>query len=402
MCIGGAFPTENCALFLVKHINHTRYFGNPISWVSVVVPSTTPPAMLNNELIPASFAQKLQGLRPLFKRLFPERFASDFTVVIPTYNGADRVATLLEHLRCQIGTEQIAWEIIVVDNNSTDGTKEVVKRYQARWPQDIPLRYEFEAQQGAGFARHRGIEAARSPLIGCLDDDNLPWINWVRAAYQFAQQHPQAGVFGSRIRGKFASTPPDDFERIAAFLALTDRGSQPIPYRPKAKILPPGAGLVVRRQAWLDNVPDERSLTEKFGERQAGEDLEVVLYIQRAGWEVWYNAHMWMHHDIPAGRLTREYLVKLFRGIGLSRYHTRMLSFAPSQRPFVLLPYALNDTRKILLHLARYRRRVVTDPVAASEMMLYAASLVSPFYSWYRLGKRRVARLAAERVEEDS
>lgn len=335
-----------------------------------------------------SFAQRFQGLGPIFKRLFPERIVSDFTVVIPTYNGAARVGTLLNYLRCQIGTEDIAWEIIVVDNNSSDNTAEVVKRYQATWPQTIPLRYEFEPQQGAGFARDRGTKAATSQLIGYLDDDNLPWINWVRAAYRFAQQHPNVGVFGSRIRGKFSATPPKNFERIAAFLALTDRGSQPIPYRPEAKILPPGAGLVVRRQAWLDNVPAERTLADKFGEREAGEDLEVVLRIQSAGWEVWYNAHMWMHHEIPAERMTKAYLMQLCKGIGLSRYHTRMLSFAPQYRPFVLLPYALNDTRKILLHLARYREQVFTDTVAASEMMLYLASLVSPLHSWYRMGRR--------------
>ena len=324
--------------------------------------------------------------------VFPDRFATDFTVVIPTYNGGDRIGKLLDRLRCQTDVEDISWEIIVVDNNSTDNTREVVQCYQADWPSDIPLRYEFEPQQGAGFARNRGASAAKGALVGYLDDDNLPWTNWIRAACKFAQQHPEVGVFGSRIYGKFSTAPPANFERIAALLALTDRGDQPIPYRPEAKILPPGAGLVVRRQAWLENIPDKPLLSEKFGERQAGEDLEMVLCIQRAGWDVWYNAHMRMHHEIPADRLTRAYLVKLCRGIGLSRYHTRMLSFAPYQRPFVLLPYALNDVRKIVLHIARYREKVVTDTVTASELMLYLASLVSPLYSWYRMGRRRILK----------
>ena len=342
---------------------------------------------LSNEKIATGH---LRGLAPVFRRLFPERFSLDFTVVIPTYNGATRIGALLDRLKRQIGVEDLTWEIIVVDNNSTDNTREVIQHYQENWNEAIALSYEFEPQQGAGFARHLGAKVANSPIIGFLDDDNLPWINWVRAAYNFAQQHPQVGAFGGRIRGKFSAPPPANFDRIAALLALTDRGSKPIPYKPEAKILPPGAGLVVRRQAWLDNVPDERILSEKFGERDAGEDLEVVLYIQRAGWEIWYNAHIWMHHEIPENRLTKAYLVKLCRGIGLSRYHTRMLSFAPHYRPFVILPYALNDLRRILLHLIRYRKQVVTDTVAASEMMLYTASLVSPVYSWYRMGKRKV------------
>lgn len=342
-----------------------------------------------------SALQNLQDLRPLFKQHFPDRVAADFTVVIVTYNGADRIGAVLDRLCHQIGTADIIWEIIVVDNNSTDHTRAVIQRYQASWPQAVPLRYEFELQQGAGFARHHGTKVANSPLIGYLDDDNLPWINWVRSAHRFAQEHPNVGVFGSRIRGKFATSPPAHFERIAALLALTDRGPKPIPYRPEAKILPPGAGLVVRRQAWLDNVPEERTLAEKFGEREAGEDLEVVLRIQQAGWPVWYNAEMWMHHEIPGSRLTRAYLIRLCRGIGLSRYHTRMLSFSPWQRPLMVLPYAINDARKILRHLLRYRQQVFTDTVTASEMMLYVASLISPLHSWYRLGKRRAVKLLA-------
>ncbi|MEL7353388.1 MAG: hormogonium polysaccharide biosynthesis glycosyltransferase HpsE [Cyanobacteria bacterium P01_A01_bin.116] len=334
--------------------------------------------------------QKLQGLRPLFKRLFPTKVASDFTIAIATYNGEDRIGAVLDRLRCQIGTSDIAWEVIVVDNNSTDHTKAVVEQYQASWPQNISLRYEFEAQQGAGFARQHAVDVANSPLIGFLDDDNLPWANWVRAAYRFGQQHPTIGVFGSRIRGKFSTQPPENFERIAALLALTDRGPKPIPYRPENKILPPGAGLVVRRQAWIENVPKERTLADKFGKREAGEDLEVVLRIQRAGWPVWYNANMWMHHDIPEHRLTRQYLVTLCKGIGLSRYHTRMLSFSPWQRPLMVMPYALNDVRKIIRHLVHHRQAVLTDTVTASEMVLYIASLVSPLHSWYRLTKRKL------------
>ena len=358
----------------------------PSSYQSVSTPSE---AAADRE---SSMMASLQGLAPLFRRLFPSRFATDFTVVIPTYNGAARIGALLDRLRCQINVKDIVWEIIVVDNNSSDRTAEVVQRYQAHWPKNIPLRYEFEPQQGAGFARQRGVKMAKGALIGYLDDDNLPWINWVYAAYKFAQQNPRVGVFGSRIRGKFSTAVPKNFSRISSLLALTDRGSQPIPYNPEAKILPPGAGLVVRRQAWLNHVPEDRILSEKFGKREAGEDLEAVLHIQSAGWDVWYNSHMWMHHEIPESRLTKDYLVTLCRGIGLSRYHTRMLSFAPYKRPLVLLPYALNDLRKILLHIARYRKDVVTDTVAASEMMLYTASLVSPLYSWYRMGKRQVRR----------
>ncbi|HEY9700953.1 MAG TPA: glycosyltransferase [Allocoleopsis sp.] len=122
----------------------------------------------------------------------------DFTVVIPTYNGASRLPEVLELLRSQLNTDNIHWEIII-NNNSTDNTAEIAKSYQLNWHKKYSLRYDFEPQQGAGFARKKAIEIANSNLIGFLDDDNLPEKNWVFAAYNFAQKYPQAGAYGSQI-----------------------------------------------------------------------------------------------------------------------------------------------------------------------------------------------------------
>ena len=75
----------------------------------------------------------------------------DFTVAIPTYNGETRLPEVLDQVRKQVDTESLQWEVIVIDNNSTDNTAKVVRKYQADWPGGCPLRYYFEAQQGAGF-----------------------------------------------------------------------------------------------------------------------------------------------------------------------------------------------------------------------------------------------------------
>ncbi|MEO0540980.1 MAG: hormogonium polysaccharide biosynthesis glycosyltransferase HpsE [Cyanobacteria bacterium P01_A01_bin.105] len=337
--------------------------------------------------------QRLSRLRPIFSRWLPDQVCLDFTVVIPTYNGARRLPAVLDCLCWQLGLSDLGWEVIVVDNNSTDATAEVVRRYQTDWPTGSTLRYVFEPRQGAGNARTCGIHAANSELVGFLDDDNLPGLTWVQAAYRFGQDNPRVGVYGSRIQGDFETTPPRHFERISSLLALTERGSGPIPYLPERKVLPPGAGLVVRRQAWLDHVPHDLVMTQKIGQREAGEDLEVVLHIQKAGWEVWYNPHMRVAHRIPRQRLTRQYLVTLCRGIGLSRCHTRMLSVRWWQRPVMLLVYMANDVRKILAHLLRYRWLAVEDTVTACELALYWYSLLSPFFMAYRYGTNALSAM---------
>lgn len=74
-------------------------------------------------------------------------------IAIPTYNGASRLPKILEKLRDQINTEQFAWEIIIVDNNSKDNTAQVIQDEQVNWSVPYPLRYCFEAEQVTGFAR---------------------------------------------------------------------------------------------------------------------------------------------------------------------------------------------------------------------------------------------------------
>lgn len=324
-------------------------------------------------------------MRRVFAKLFPEDVQLDFTIAICTYNGGDRIPDVLERLCWQLNADDLLWEVIVIDNNSTDHTAAVVERYQRQWPLPVPLRYAFEPRQGASYARHRAVRLARSPLIGFLDDDNLPSMTWVSAAHRFAQNYPRAGVYGSRIRGDFEINPPENFDRIAQFLALTERGNDPLLYRPEKKVLPPGAGMVVRRDLWLAHVPPAPTLIGRIDNSMVGgEDLEAVLHIQQAGWEVWYNPTMRLYHKIPDRRLKRDYLKSLMRGIGLSRQRTRMLSLLPWQRPLLFWAYHGHDLYRVLRHLVQYRAAVWQDTVAACELTLYVYSFLSPYYFWGR------------------
>lgn len=312
--------------------------------------------------------------------------AVDFTVAICTYNGAQRLPQVLDRLRSQIGTESFKWEIIIVDNNSSDETATVIQRYQTAQPPHCPIHYCFEAQQGAGFARQTVIQIAQSELIGFLDDDNLPEPNWVAEAYAFGQANPLVGAYGSHIDGLYEVAPPENFDRIQPFLAITNLGSQPFCYQRKTRLLPPSAGLVVRKQAWLASVPQHCVLTGRTRNSMlTGEDLEVLSYIQGKNWEIWHNPAMKIGHQIPSWRLQREYLIPFMQGTGLSRHVTRMLSLAPWQRPFMVSLFWLNDLRKILLHLIKHGKNVRTDLIAACEMQLFVSSLISPFYIWRKL-----------------
>lgn len=325
----------------------------------------------------------------------------DFTIAIPTHNGEHRLPEVLQKLRLQQLPQTMetlspfTWEVIVVDNNSQDGTAAVVTEFQADFP--CPLHYCLELQQGAAFARQRAIREAQSDLVGYLDDDNLPDTDWIIAAYTFAQAHPQAGAIASRVRGEFEVEPPSNLAHLLPFLAITDRGSTPLQYKSHKKLLPPSAGLVVRRSVWLAHVPPQTILTGRVkGNLLTGEDTEVLSYIHQSGWEIWYNPAMNVAHKIPAWRLERRYLIALLRGIGLSRHVTRMVGVKPWKRSFVSVAYMVNDLRKLIVHLVKYRDRIRTDLVAACEWELFLNSLISPFYLWRNGYLSRSSKLSDE------
>lgn len=307
----------------------------------------------------------------------------DVSVAICTYNGEQRIGKVLDRLRSQVSPHSLIWEVTVVDNNSTDETRRIVEQYQRNWNHPFALKYVFEPKQGATFARARAVQETTGAWVAFLDDDTLPAEDWVVQAYRFGEAHPQAGAFGGQIHGEFEVEPPADFKRIAVFLAIIERGTKPHRYEPEKRVLPPSAGLVVRRQAWLDSVPENPVLIGRTSSLMlASEDIEMNAHLQNAGWEIWYNPEMHLYHQIPQWRLERAYLLSLMNGIGLAKYPIRMVRLRPWHRPFAVPIYWLNDLRKAILHALKYRNAIATDLAAACEMQLLVSSLVSPFYFW--------------------
>ncbi|MGK7925927.1 MAG: hormogonium polysaccharide biosynthesis glycosyltransferase HpsE [Spirulina sp.] len=308
----------------------------------------------------------------------------NISIAIPTYDGASRLPEVLDRLTEQIETDKISWEVLVVDNNSTDNLQEVVRYYQnTKFTRGVSLRYYIERQQGAAFARIKAIKEARGEFIGFLDDDTLPALNWVRSAYVFGRDHPRSGAYGSQIRGNYEVEPPENFHRIASFFAITERGDRSHIYQPQMKILPPTAGLTVRRKAWLENVPDRPFLSGRS--RQSilnSEDLEAVLYIQNAGWEIWYNPAMEIEHKIPRDRLTKDYLLFLMKSTGLARHYIRMLRYKSWQK-LIFFPLGwVNDIRKAIVYFSKNYKVLDKDIIAACEMEFLLSSIMSPFYLW--------------------
>lgn len=314
--------------------------------------------------------------------------AVDLTVSVCTFNSEQRLPAVLDRLLAQMDTADITWEVLVVDNNSQDGTAQVVADYAARWRADSLLRYVFEPIQGTSYARNRAIaESASQDLVAFVDDDYLLAERWVAAAVQFGKDHPKAGAYGGRHYVKTDDPLPADFHSIKFLLALEDRGPKPLQYIVPGCV-PGGPSFVVRKQAWREAVPFNRRLRGKQTIRglvvSNAEDIEIVIYIQSSRWEVWHHPELEGWHHIAAGRFEREQLKRLALSSGLSTHACRIAKLAPWQRPFmpVLLPFYLGlSIIRLLTFYLRQRRTIATQLGSACWFEYYRGVLLSPWYT---------------------
>jgi glycosyltransferase involved in cell wall biosynthesis len=306
----------------------------------------------------------------------------DFTVSIPTYNGAKRLPKVLDLLLNQTGVENLNWEIIIIDNNSKDDTNKISEYYQNFSNKNFSVRYFVEKEQGIAFARMRAINEARGEFIAFIDDDNLPANDWVLQSYLFGKEHPQAGAWSGQIHGDFEVNPPKDFARIQAFLAIREHGLKPYLFDADNLRLPPGAALVVRKQAWCESVPEQLVFKGRLTKLMvAGDDTEALLYLHKEGWEIWYNPAMHIDHQIPHWRLEKDYLLVLARGCGLCIFQLRLINAKNWQKPILFVKTILGNLHRLLHHLIKYRGQLESNLIAVFEINFYLASMMSPFYS---------------------
>lgn len=248
------------------------------------------------------------------------------TVVMCVYNGRARVGDVLEALAAQRCGED-AFRVIVVDNNSTDGTAEFVASrpaYSRLVEQRNGPTIVNEPRQGLMFARLTGVLAARTEIVCFLDDDNVPDPDFIANGAAFFAGHPNVGVAVSSIRPEFEETPhPSVLRRKAIFGNFEYMGDNLVEFKPSDLAPTVGSGLWVRRSAVLAAVPwqhPERMMPDRIGKLMiSGNDIEIGILMKRAGYRRFYVPDLRITHKIPRGRLRTKYLTKLIVGITRSQ-----------------------------------------------------------------------------------
>lgn len=240
----------------------------------------------------------------------PSASELDLTVAICVYNGVKRIGMVLDSLALQQVPVDLRWELLVIDNASTDGTADLVK--QKCQQHQLPLRLIPEPVAGLSHARRRAALDAQSEILCFLDDDTVIESNWLRECVAFMQAHPRAGIVGARVHPLLedpAGKPADFEEKYAPILSVFDQGETAhrlaMPHGPT----PVGAGMVGRRDLYRLVFDELQSLNvgRKGNSLAGGEDLEAIFILHQIGYEIWYNPALRVQHFIPVQRVTESY-----------------------------------------------------------------------------------------------
>jgi glycosyltransferase involved in cell wall biosynthesis len=276
----------------------------------------------------------------------------DIAFVIPTYNRADDLRQLLVTMVGLDVPAWVSWEVVLVDNNSSDETRTVAAEFAGA----LPLRYVFERRQGASHARRRGVLETSSQFIAFVDDDNLLFPSWLVEALDFLRGHPAAGAVGARVQLLWEIPPDDLLFEYRRCLAEQDLGDEARQMPATGFTYLAGEALVVRRRALELSGWIERGVLDcrRGGDLTSGGDSEMVLRIRNAGYELWYTPAMQQHHRIPRQRMTLAHLCGLHRGFGQS--HTVLHGLA--DRRAATLYYRLREVARSCWYLARSSVRI--------------------------------------------
>ena len=232
----------------------------------------------------------------------------DVSVVMSTYNRADLVGEAIESVLGQAeGSPE--FELIVVDNNSTDRTREVVGEMVPR--SGGRLRYVFEERQGLSHGRNAGIAHARAPIVAFTDDDVRVAHDWVAAIKRAFDEHPDVDFVGGKVLPRWPTAPPDWLaDARCAPLALTDHGDEPFVVDRSRPLCLVGASLAVRRDVFDRVGLFDPAFQHPEGSVSSIEDNDFELRVWRAGGKGLYVPSMVATADVQPNRLTKSYFRK--------------------------------------------------------------------------------------------
>ena len=225
-------------------------------------------------------------------------------VIVCTWNRCDQLRPTLDSIMAASAPPGTTVKVLVVDNNSTDPTREVVHATKGPYP----IEYLFVAEQGLSVARNAGLRETGAEIVAFTDDDVRVSRDWLTALVEGTRTH-QAAVYGGPVTALFDGEPRP--ELLAAFPSLAT-GFCGIDHQQDDGDLQPGRYVfganIAFRRCRLSAEPFDRALGNR-GHSQGGfEETDLQDQLRAAGERIVWLSAMRVQHFVPRSRMDIAYL----------------------------------------------------------------------------------------------
>lgn len=238
------------------------------------------------------------------------------TAIICTYNRAKYIAPLLESISAN-DLSKTEYEILLVDNNCTDNTREICEAF-SQAHKDVQFRYVVETEQGLSAARNKGIKEAKGNIIVYIDDDALVDMWYLRTIAEYMYAHPEIDAVGGPIIPLYETEEPQWMTRytkelLCGYLYFGEKE------RPFPGDRYPGGGNAAYRAEVFEKVGlFNTALGRKGNSLMGAEEKDIFDKMKAQGMRFMYLPKMILHHIIPQKKLERDYFDRLTLQIGQS------------------------------------------------------------------------------------
>jgi len=268
------------------------------------------------------------------------------SIVICSYNRAQYIGDALDSLYNQ--TSSLSdFEVMLVDNNSTDGTPEVYKSWREHYP-DGNFQYLTEHRQGASYARNTGAAHAQTDWLCFMDDDAVAFPDFVANIIRHTQEKPSIVGFGGKIIPKYIPEKPVWMSYYVSSL-VGNFDYSPVPCAFKKGKYPLESNMIIKKSVFDQVGGFNTTLPGVVGTlRIGGEGKELFYKVIGLGEEIHYDPNIIVYHVVETSKLTKEYLYRVASGIGRGE-RVRTLSISYFSYTIKLIEYCFKLGASVVL-----------------------------------------------------
>jgi len=223
------------------------------------------------------------------------------TVLMATYNGGETLAQVLDAY-CKVESPDNGWKLLIVDNGSTDDTKEIITSFNQR----LSLTYLFEPRSGKNAALNSGLSSVTGDLVVFTDDDVLPEPDWLRQICSSAARQPSFSIFGGPVVPRW-ERPPEEWilkwVPLGPTYTVLNVGAEG-PISPRMVF---GPNMAVRTDIFRRGYRFDETIGPNGSNYAMGSESELTRRLTKVGFKAWHCRHAVVYHIIRSSQMNKDW-----------------------------------------------------------------------------------------------